>query len=133
MGRVTYQTIGKALPGRTSIIITRNAEFKAEGCRTASSLQEALRMAADDGEQEAFVIGGGQIFEQALPFADRLYLTRVHAHLDCDIFFPPFNSEDWEIRKRSEHEADGKNDFPFTFLVLENISKKYAVFTPNLA
>jgi dihydrofolate reductase len=123
MGRVTYQTIGRALPGRRSIILTRNLRFKAKGCLIAGSLREALQMAAGDGEQEAFVIGGGQIFEQALPLADRLYLTRVHAHLDCDIFFPRFILEEWAVRVQSEHPVDEKNDFAFTILLLEKMRK----------
>lgn len=118
MGRKTYESIGKALPGRTNIIITRNPAFQPTGCLVAGSLAEALEMADASGEQEVFVIGGGQIFEQAIPVAQRLYLTRVHASLDCDIFFPPLDEREWEVVERSEHAADGKNEFPFTFILL---------------
>ena len=119
MGRKTYESIGRALPGRTSIVITRNPDFQAPGCLIVSSLASALRLAEEQGEQEAFVIGGGQIFSQALPLAQRLHLTRVHANLDCDVFFPPLVEREWAVIEHSEHPADEKNEFPFTYLLLE--------------
>jgi dihydrofolate reductase len=119
MGRKTYESIGRALPGRTSIVITRNPDYQAEGVIIAHSLPEALEIAQDAGEEEAFVIGGGEIFFQALTIAHRIYLTRVHATVKADVFFPVLDLEEWE-QKHSEFQApDEKNEFPFTFYILE--------------
>jgi len=119
MGRKTYESIGRALPGRTSIIITHKTDYQAPGCQVASSLAAALKMAEERGEQEAFVIGGGEIFILALPVAQRLHLTRVHATLDCDVFFPALDEGEWVELERSEHPADEKNEFPFTYILME--------------
>jgi len=119
MGRKTYESIGRALPGRTNVVITRSTTFEAEGCLVAGSLAAALRMAEERGEQEAFVIGGGQIFAQALPVAQRLHLTRVHARLDCDVFFPPLDEMEWVELERSLHPADDKNEYPATYFLME--------------
>lgn len=123
MGRKTYQSIGRALPGRTSIILTRQRDFQAPGCLVVGSLADGLREAEEKGENEVFVIGGGQIFRQALPAADRLYLTQVHARLDCDVFFPPLNESEWLELERSEYPADAKNDYPSTYSVLERLAE----------
>jgi dihydrofolate reductase len=137
MGRKTFETIGRALPGRTSIVITRkkssgssgsgkiysqrdtNKTLNEEKWLTAHSVQEALRVASDDGETEAFVIGGGQIYAQALPLAERIYLTQVHATLNCDVFFPRLEMRDWRVVTRLEHAADEHNQYAFTYSVLE--------------
>jgi dihydrofolate reductase len=118
MGRKTYDSIGRPLPGRVMVVITRSVDYQAEGCRIAHSLQEALGIAEQAGETEAFVIGGGQIFAQALPLADRIYLTRVHTVCEADVFFPPFELEDWTIQATSEVPADEKNQFSSYFFVL---------------
>jgi len=119
MGRKTYESIGRVLPGRTNVVITRSVTFQAEGCLVAGSLAAALKMAEERGEQEAFVIGGGQIFAQALPTAQRLHLTRVHARLDCDVFFPPLDEMEWVELERSQHPADDKNEYPATYFLME--------------
>lgn len=119
MGRKTYGSIGRALPGRTNVIITRSVTFEAEGCLVAGSLAAALRMAEERGEQEAFVIGGSQIFAQAMPVAQRLHLTRVHATLDCDVFFPLIKEGDWVVVDNSQHPADDKNEYPTTYFLME--------------
>ena len=121
MGRKTFESIGRALPGRTSIIITRNTQFTARGCLIAYSLDAALALADKHGDQEAFVVGGVQIFAQALPKANRLYLTRVHARRGCDVYFPPLKLEDWRLVEQIEHPADESNEYDFTFLFLEKI------------
>lgn len=118
MGRKTYDSIGAALPGRTNVVISRQPAFSAPGCLVACSLTAALSLAEMNGEGEAFVIGGSQIFQQALPLANRLYLTRVHARLDCDVFFPPLAEGDWQAEVTSEFPADEKNDYPSTFTLL---------------
>lgn len=119
MGRKTYESIGKPLPGRTSIVLTRNPDYRPEGVMTAAFLIEALLIARDRGESEAFVIGGGKVFEIALHLADRIYLTRVHAHVQADTFFPEFNPEEWIEIERETQGADERNQYPSTFKVLE--------------
>jgi dihydrofolate reductase len=118
MGRITYQSIGRPLPGRKTIVITRNPHFEASGVLAAASLQEALDIAERGGEEEAFVIGGGEIFAEALMRADRIYLTRVHATTEADTYFPYIKMEDWRVEESSFHEGDENNDFPSTFMLL---------------
>jgi dihydrofolate reductase len=120
MGRKTYDSIGRPLPGRTMIVVSRNPEFQAEGCLMAHSLEEALDLARQGGESEVFIIGGGEIFAQALGLAERMYLTQVHATTEADVFFPEFDGDDWIEIKSEEHEADARNDHPTTFKILES-------------
>lgn len=122
MGRKTYQSIGKALPGRTNLVISQDPEFKAEGCAIAHSLEEALQQACIEyyqsaqSDNEIFVIGGGQIYQQALSFADKLYLTLVEGNFpEADTFFPDY-SEFNKIVYKANQESDG---YKYTFLELE--------------
>lgn len=119
MGRKTQQSIGRALPGRTNIVITRSAHFQAPGFLRTGSLDQAFRMARQAGESDVFVIGGGEIYSLALPFANRLYLTRLHASLDCDTFFPELDWSQWRLVQSSQHAADVDNQYPTTFQVWE--------------
>ena len=114
-GRKTFESIGKPLPGRTTIIITRNQDYSAEGCFITHSLADALTLARTRGEQEAFIIGGAEIYAQALPQADRLYLTLVEAEVEADAFFPAWNESEWRVTETSEYGANEKNSFRFTF------------------
>jgi dihydrofolate reductase len=118
MGRKTYESIGKVLPGRKTIIITRNSSYQAPGSWVAPSVESGLHIAEKNEEEEAFVIGGGEIFRDAMDKADRIYLTRVHAVTPADTFFPNFDIEDWIIEESSIHEADEKNEYPSSFMVL---------------
>jgi len=120
MGRKTFETIGRPLPGRISIVITRDPQYQAEGCLVAPSLKEALDLARKPGETEAFIAGGGEIFTLALPLADRIYLTRVHAQVDADVIFPPFSIQGWRQIESIEHAADEKNDYSSTFNLFVN-------------
>jgi len=122
VGRKTFESIGKPLPGRQMIVVTRNATFKADSCLVAGSVQAALALAQERGETEVFVIGGAEIYSQTLDAADRVYLTQVHAEVDADTFFPELNRDDW-IEKENWHQpADDKNQYAVTFLVLEKKS-----------
>jgi dihydrofolate reductase len=125
MGRKTYESIGRALPGRANVIITRSPDYQAEGCVIAHSLREALSIAELAGESEAFVIGGGQIFAQALPLADRIYLTRVHTVSEADVFFPEFYESAWSRKESLDLPADDRNDFPSSFRILERVSSNF--------
>jgi dihydrofolate reductase len=124
MGRKTYETIGRPLPGRTMIIITRNKAYEADGCQIAGSLEEALRIAEEGGEEEVVVIGGGEIYRQALPKVERIYLTIVHALVPADVFFPKWEMEDWVEIRREEVPAGEKDSYTTTFRVLERKQPK---------
>ena len=119
MGRSTYESIGRPLPGRTNIIITRNKEFQADGCRLTFSVDEALDIARAEDAEEAMIIGGGVIFEQTLDRTDRLYLTQIGAHLIGDTQFPVIKTEEWQEVSREEYAADGDNPFDLEFVVLD--------------
>lgn len=113
MGRKTFESIGKPLPNRLNIIITHDKNYKAEGCAVAHSLGQALKSA--EGNEEAMVIGGEQIFREFLPKADRMYLTLIDCDFEGDAHFPEYNENEWKEVKR-----DGrKGDYKFVFVDLE--------------
>lgn len=114
MGRRTYESIGKALPGRRNIVVTRNAAFAAPHCEIAYSLGGALAMASD--AIETMVIGGAEIFQEIIPRAQRMYLTVIDQDFEGDAFFPDWQEEEWEEVKRENHTADGYK-FQFVDLV----------------
>lgn len=118
MGRKTFESIGRPLPGRQSIVITRQPEFQAEGIQIANDLQGALQIAGN-ASNEVFVVGGAQIYALALPLADRLYITLVEADIAGDTFFPEWDSEQWELVEESCHPADAKNAFPTRFQIFD--------------
>jgi dihydrofolate reductase len=119
VGRKTFESIGKPLPGRQMIVVTHNAGFKAEGCIVAASVPAALAAALERGEAEVFVIGGAEIYVQTIGFADRVYLTQVHAAVDADTFFPECKHDSWTETQSIDQPADEKNQYAFTFKVLE--------------
>lgn len=114
MGRKTFQSIGKALPHRRNIVITRNPGFTAEGCEIVPGIPQALAAASDDGQ--VYVIGGGSLYRQLWDRADRLYLTRVHIHVPGDAHIPSVSPEQWEETGRADFPADGKNEFAYSFI-----------------
>jgi len=115
IGRATWDEVGKPLPGRTMVVVTRNRDFSADGVLIAHSVEEALALARDD--DEPFIGGGAEIYRQALAvdLVDRLYITRVHAHVEGDTFFPPVDLDQWLLADRVDHSADEKNEHPYTF------------------
>jgi dihydrofolate reductase len=117
MGRKTFESIGRLLPGRTSIVVTRQPDFTAPGAVVAHSLNDAIAAASDD--EEAFIIGGAEIYHQALAVIDRIYLTEVEADVPGDARFPEFDRTEWTVAERTEYPADERNDHPHTFTVLE--------------
>jgi dihydrofolate reductase len=121
MGRRTYESIGRSLQGRRMVVLTHEKDFQSKNVQAAASLPDALALIAGCGEDEAFVIGGSQVFAQALPLADRIYLTRVHACLESDAYFPVLDEHLWQQTCLSSHPADDKNEFPFTFYILNRI------------
>jgi dihydrofolate reductase len=122
MGRKTCESIGRPLPGRQMVVITRQPGFSAPGCQVAPSLQAALELAAKTEPDEVFVIGGGQIFALALPLADRIHLTRVHTVTPADVFFPDFDTALWKTTYSEFHPADERHVHAFTFQILDRIA-----------
>ena len=118
MGRRTWESLPKgALPGRKNVVITRNADFVAEGAEVYHSLEEALdATACDEGR---FIIGGGMLYREAFSLTNVLHLTKLHASFpDADTFFPEFDEQDWEEVSREDHDADERNPYPYSFIEL---------------
>ncbi|QQG46166.1 MAG: type 3 dihydrofolate reductase [Candidatus Niyogibacteria bacterium] len=119
MGRKTYASIGRPLPGRKNIILTSDENFTAEGCVIVHSKEDALKEVGD--VEEAMVIGGGMTYEQFLPVASRIYLTEVDAGIEGDIYFPKFDRNEWREVFRERHEPDQKNQYSYSFVILEKV------------
>jgi len=119
MGRKTFQSLGKPLPGRTNIVITRDQGFEAEGVTVTHSLDAAMKAAEQEDAGEAMIIGGGEIYALAFDRADRFYLTEVHALPEGDAFFPDYDKAEWEETTRDDRPAEGSNGPAHSFVVLE--------------
>ena len=117
MGRKTFESLGKPLPNRTNIIITRNANYKAKNCVVVNSLQAALEAAKED--ENPFILGGAEIYTQALLIADKLDLTFVHHNFEADAFFPAIDKKIWKETHRENCKADEKNKFDFSFVTFK--------------
>lgn len=122
MGRKTFESIGRPLPNRRNIVITRNTGFKAEGIEVVHSIEQAMDITKD--EEEVFVIGGEEIYKLAFPFTDKIYLTRVDAEIEGDAFFPELGPE-WEEISKVENVKDENNEYDYEFLEFRNPSKSY--------
>lgn len=116
MGRKTYDSVGKPLPRRRNIIITRQA-ISIEGCEVVNSIEAALALCAD--EEEVFIVGGAEIYKQSMHLTDRIYLTIVHKEFEGDSFFPGINKTEWREVFREDHQPDEKNHLPYSFITLE--------------
>jgi len=119
MGRKTYESLGKPLPNRTNIVITRNTNFKAEGCIIVNSLPEAIEAAKEDNNP--FILGGAEIYKQAIKIADKLDLTFIHHQFEADAFFPEIDSTIWKEVSRENFKADEKDKYDFSFVTFERI------------
>lgn len=119
MGRKTYESIGKPLPGRTNIIITNNPDYRAEGCIIVHSIEDALDKAKDN--EEVMIIGGASFYEQTLTMASRLYLTIIHEDFDGDAWFPEIDDKDWLETERTDNEPDENNPYPYSFVTLQRL------------
>ena len=122
MGRRTHESIGKPLPGRRNIVVTRRANYEAPGCEVVTSIDEAIGAAADAAE--IMVIGGGDIYRQLLPRADRIYFTRVHVDCDGDAVFPELGPDEWRVTEEEAHAADAANDYAFSVMTLDRIGDR---------
>ena len=119
IGRKTWESIGRPLPGRTMIILTRKPGYQTDGCLKAASLPEALEIAEQTGDDEVFIGGGSSIFEHALTLADRIYLSRVHLKVRGDTFFPEYQEKDWKLTLQVEYPKAKGQQFSFTFMILD--------------
>ena len=120
MGRRTWESIGRPLPGRTNIVITRDTAYTAEGCVVVHSLDEAIRAAGEVAE--VMIIGGAELYRQALPQADTLYLTLIHGEFAGDTHFPQWRQDEWRETGRIDHEPDENNSHAYSFITLERVA-----------
>ena len=119
MGRRTHESIGKPLPGRQNIVMTRQSNYVADGCDVVASPEAAI--AAAGNAEEIMIIGGEEIYQIFLPLADRIYMTRVGAKIDGDAHFPELNAAAWQETGHEQHSADEANDFDYSYLQLDRI------------
>ncbi len=119
MGRKTHESIGRALPGRQNIVISRRKDLTIDGCDVVDSLDRAIELVKDDPTGEVFIIGGGEIYKQAMDRADRIYLTRVHGKFTGDTFFPEIDPKMWKEVEREEYTSNEKHQYSFLFMVFE--------------
>ncbi|AFT68754.1 Protein containing dihydrofolate reductase region domain [Alloalcanivorax dieselolei B5] len=123
MGRLTWESLGRPLPGRTNIVISRDPHYQAEGAKVVADLDQALELAGNvafiDGQDEVMILGGAQIYALALPRADRLYITEVQADVDGDAWFPRWDRSQWVERGRESFKAEGPNPYDYDFVVFD--------------
>lgn len=116
MGRKTWESLGRALPGRTNVVITSDKNYNADGAVVVHSLEEALKVSSKD--VEIFIFGGGKVFSEALGRVDKIYMTVVHTTVSGDTFFPELNNSEWHEISREDFQADEKNEYDFSFVTL---------------
>ena len=121
MGRRTFDSVGKPLPGRTTVVVTHDPAFSAPGVIVVRSIEEAVQLAVED--DEPFICGGAEIYRQTLHRAERMYITQVHAEVDGDTLFPEFDDvNEWKLVDREDFEADEKNDYAYSFLTYDRVA-----------
>jgi len=130
MGRSTYESIGRALPGRTNIVITRQEDYEAPGCVVVGDLNSAFEVAKKEEPSECFVIGGGDIIRQTLVWADKIYVTRIFHNFEGDTSLPQLSKDDWNLISEERHLPDEKNRYAYAFQIYE-LSKKPAIEQAN--
>lgn len=124
MGRKTYESIGRALPGRDNIVITRDPDFKAEGCTIIRSLEDLKRLdefGLHCHSDEVMILGGAQIYRQTMPMASKMYITLIDAEFEGDTYFPEWDEREWELCEQIDGTVDEKNVYPHQFLVYRRI------------
>lgn len=122
MGRKNYESIPhkfRPLPNRENIIVTQQDNYDAPDCHITNSIEEAIDIAKNNNQEEVFIIGGGQIYAQAIDIADRLYVTEIKASFDGDTFFPEIDKTEWQEKSRKQHAKDERHDHEFDFVVYE--------------
>ena len=121
MGRKSFESVNKPLPGRTNIVITTNPDWKAETVIVVNNLKDAIQKAAETNSKQIFIIGGGEIYKQSMDIADSIYITRVHADLEGDTFFPEIDKSKWKLTSNQDFEADEKHAYSYSFQIWEKI------------
>jgi dihydrofolate reductase len=121
MGRNTYESLDKPLPGRINVVITANHDWKRESVLVAHTIDDAIKKACDTDCKQVFIIGGGEIFKQSMEMAHKIYLTRVHAKIIGDTFYPFFDVSKWVLISEDPHPADDKHAFAYTFQTWERV------------
>jgi dihydrofolate reductase len=122
MGRKSFESIGRPLPNRINVIVTRDPFFIASNCLVVHAVEEALQLALDNNETEAFIIGGGEIYKLAMPYVERLYLTEVDLEVEGAVYFPEIDFSEWNLISAEAHKADEKNKMDYVFKVWERMS-----------
>lgn len=123
MGRKSYLSIGKPLPRRTNLVLTRNTFFTAAGIQVVHSIEEGIELAKAAGEDELFIIGGGEIYRQSMELVDRMYITEVDIETEGDTFFPKIDESRWELSSEEYHEADERNKWNYCFKIYDRSSR----------
>ncbi len=123
MGRNTFESLKKDLPGRINIVVTKNTDWQPENAFVAHNISDAIKKAVESDAREIFIIGGGQIFKQTIEMTNRIYMTRVHTAIEGDTSYPELESSKWKRLRAESFPADEKNNFPYTFEVWEKIDK----------
>ena len=119
MGRNTYESLDKPLPGRINVVITTNKDWKRDDVAVSHTIDEAIKKACEADCNEIFIIGGGEIFKQSMDIVNRIYLTRVHTTIDGDVFYPAFDESKWKLITEDPHPADDNHKFAYTFQLWE--------------
>lgn len=122
MGQNTFESIGRPLPGRQTVILSLEKDYKKPGCKTSNSIEEALKIAKDNGEKEVMIVGGSSVYKQFLPISNKIYLTKIHHRFEGDAFFPEIDMNEWKTTSEEKHNTDAKNPYPYDFIVLERRS-----------
>lgn len=122
MGRATFESLKKALPGRLNVVLTKKKDWTADNVVVTHTIEEAIEKAKDSGSKEIFIIGGGEIFRETLPIVDRVYRTRVHTTVEGDTTYPELDPAEWELIKAETFPADERNNYSYTFEMWERKS-----------
>ena len=121
MGRKTFEAVNKPLPGRKNIVVTTKQDWQAESVIAVGTIKEAIAKAAETNTKQAFIIGGGEIYKQSMDIADIIYITRVHADLAGDTFFPVIEESKWRLTSNQDFEADEKHAYSYSFQIWEKV------------
>ena len=121
MGRKSYDSLKKALPGRINVVVTGKTDWHPDGIFVVNNIKSAIEKAKESDAKEIFIIGGGEIFKQTMDIVSRIYLTRVHATIDGDTYYPEIEKDKWNLISEQSYPADDKNNYPYTFEVWEKI------------
>jgi dihydrofolate reductase len=119
MGRKSYEALKKSLPGRINIVVTKKTDFQPEDVFVVNNIEDAIAKAKESDAKEIFIIGGGEIFKQTIDIVSRIYLTRVHATVEGDTYYPEIKKDKWKLVSEQSFPADDKNNYPYTFEVWE--------------